>query len=655
MFSPVTMQRLSVVVLERDERTVLRGLGQMGAVHLVRTEAGPDTAPQEPPDRSPELSHCDNLLGRVGAIQRRLGLEVLPPPREDLEEVGLDEAERRLVAIEKRVNELVDRRASTQEQWGRLTGILEQVSAYEGIEIPLDQLGQFTFLHFALGSLPEENIEDLRRQVGKNVVLVPLGEGKEKRRLAAITSRKGRFALETALQGAGFEREQLQEPVTGGVADKARQEQKRLADELLRLGHAVEALAVEVAQPLADLGRVVRIERQILEAEQNFPHTSATVLVTGWVPAEDVPLVRRRLHEITDARCVIKTARADGVPEAEIPVLLRHPRLLRPFEMLVAGYGLPGYRELEPTLFVAITFIGMFGMMFGDVGHGALLVVGGLIAMRVGRSQNASDMGVLLAMAGAGSILFGFVYGEYFGIEGWALWHSPLKAESTMAFLAVAVLIGMGIITLGFILNVVSRLRRGDWIGGILDRFGVVGGLLYWAAVALVIRWAVLDRKELNWVLGLVIAAALVALLVREPILYAIYRRRGRHTEATSLLEAILSAFIEVYETVIQYTANTISFVRLGAYAMTHAAILFSTFVLADEVARATGPGLGGGTLRVVVIVIGNVLAIFLEGIIASAQALRLEYYEFFGKFLSGGGRAFKPFRLSAKDGPSAP
>jgi len=657
VFRPAEMKRLSVVVLEQDRHGVLRGLGRLGAVHLVRGRPGPDTAPEPPPDRSEDLRRCDAALDRIAALARGLGFPVTEPPADAVPEVDLAEAERRLEAVEGRVREPLERRDALRRQWGEVSALLAQVEGFESLRVPVEQLGRLSFLHFALGSLPEENLADLSRAVGENVVLVPLSAEGGEQRLVAVTSRKGRFALETALEQEGFARKSL-EPATRGsladVADGLHRRRDDLAGRLETVTATLEGLTAEVGPVLGEVAAVVRMERRILEAEENFPRTRATSLITGWVPAEEVPLVRRRLRDLVGNRCVIETADAGDVPERDVPVLLKHRRLLRPFQMLVSAYGLPGYRDLEPTLFVAVTFLGMFGMMFGDIGHGGVLAVAGVLGALYGRSRKVRDGGVLLAAAGAASIVFGFVYGECFGIElaGLALWHSPLAPEGTMALIWTAIVIGIGVITLGLVLNIVNRFRRGEWLEGILDRTGVVGGVFYWASVALFLRWGIQQRSDLNWLFAVLIIGALAALLVREPLLRAIYHRRGEgpgeEEPDRGLVETIMESFIHVFETVLTYLSNTISFVRLAAYAMSHTAILVATFLLADEVAKAAGAV--GGPLGVLVIVLGNVLAIALEGIIASVQALRLEYYEFFSKFYTGGGRAFEPFRLTGSD-----
>jgi len=659
VFSAVEMKRLSVVVLERDERTVLRGLGALGAVHLVRTGAGPDTAPQDPPDRSDALARCDDLVTRIDKVCRNLELEDLPDATgEELPEISLDDVQRRLKPIEAQTDEVLQRREATLQRWGRVTALLDQVEAYEGLELSFDQIGRFSFLHFAIGSLPDENLETFEQEVGRNVVLLPVAESEGRRRIVAVTSRKGRFALETALEKSGFRREKIAESATGTMQQllaEARSEKEQLSKELTRPREAIEALVRDVSLPLAVLRAVVRVERRILDAEQHFPRTDATVLINGWIPADEVTALRRRLQDLVGGRCVVEAEEPGDVPEEEIPVLLRHPRLLRPFELLVVGYGMPGYRELEPTLFVAITFLLMFGIMFGDVGHGGVLFLAGLAARWAGRRERVRDVGVLLMLAGVSSALFGVVYGEYFGFQGWALWHNPLEGDTT-AVLIDAIAIGVAIISLGLILNIVNRFRRGDVVGGFFGKFGVFGAIFYWGVLALGIKLTISAEAALHWAeLLLLIILPLAALMLKEPIQYALARRAGREPHVDNIFMAFLESGIEMFEAVLSYMANTLSFIRLAAYAMSHAALLMATLLLAKEVSAMAGGGALGSTAGAVILVVGNLLTIALEGLLATVQAIRLEYYEFFGKFFSGGGHAFRPFRLGEKQARTSP
>jgi V/A-type H+-transporting ATPase subunit I len=652
MFRPAPMLRLSAVVLERDQRAVLRGLGQLGAAQLTRTQSGPDTAPLTPRDRSKELARCDRLLARVEELRRSLEIAPLAEAPAELTEMTLDEGEEKIRRWEARAAGLLERRQQLLRRWGELTAVCGQVSGFHGLELPLDPFDRYSFLHFVTGNLPAENLEKLQNEIADNVALLPLPAPEGRQPIIAMTTFRGRAALESALQHAGFERQMLpavEGATTDTLSEQSRREQERLSAELERLNAELRALAAETAAPLAEIERTAGAERRLLEAEQYFPRTETAVLLTGWVPADDAPALERGVRQTTGGRCVVETSVPENPAAGQIPVLLRHPRWLRPFELLVSAYGLPKYQELEPTLFVAVSYVLMFGMMFGDAGHGAVLAAGGLAALLAGRTGKMRDVGLLLLFSGLSSVAFGIAYGSFFGLQQFkrhALWHDPLEGDP-MSLMYGAMGIGIVMISLGLVLNIINRFRRGDVIGGFLDKFGVVGLWFYWGVLALITKPAAMEARGLaHPAIVVFVVLPLAGWALKEPLEYLRQRRAGHPTApGGGLFAAITESCVGAFEAVLSYLANTISFVRLAAYAMSHAALLVAAFMLADAVRHCS---VGGGWLSVLVIILGNLVALVLESIIASVQALRLEYYEFFGKFFSGDGQAFTPFRLTA-------
>jgi len=658
MFRPAAMKRLSALILERDERAVLRLLGYLGVLQLTRATAGSDNAPLPPPDHSRELAQCDRLTARVQELRHSLEIDIpesAPPPAE----MTLSQAEEKISALEKPAGELLNNRRQLAKRAGELATTGRQLSDYRGLGIPLDPPDESSFLHFVTGSLPPENFEKLQSKIGANVALLPLPKQKDRQPLMAMTTRPSRAALEIALRQAGFQTETL--PVVAGAtvetcSDENRREQERLAAELERWEADRQTLVEKSAPPLAEIDFAVETERRLLEAGQNFSRTGSAVLLTGWIPGTDSLALENRLREITGGRCVVEITVPQDSSDEEIPVLLRHPRWLRPFEMLVTAYGLPHYCELEPTLFVAASYLLMFGVMFGDVGHGAMLALGGLAALLARRKAPTRDVGLLLLFGGVSSMIFGFLYGSCFGIPAFkqfALWRDPL-AGNPMGLMAGAITIGIVMISLGLILNIINRFRRGDFIGGFLGKFGVAGAVFYWGALALVTRFAAVQAR------GLVIPAIVIFLALpiigwtlKEPLEFFRCRRTGKSAESgDSLMSAFSESLVGAFEGVLGYFANTVSFVRLAAYAMSHAALLLAAFLMADAVKRFP---VAGTFLSVLVVVLGNAVAIALEGIVVSVQALRLEYYEFFGKFFPGGGQPFIPFCLPTKTVAESP
>jgi len=653
MFRPVPMMRLKLVVLERDARAVLRSLAESGAVQLVSTKAGPETAPLAPRDHAAELSRCDRFLTRVEEIRRLLEIKSPIEPPAEATTVTLDQAGEKMRLMEESAGNLSKRRQQLLERWNQVTADWQQVSHYRGLEIPLGQPDPNAFLHFVTGTLPAENFERLQSEVGNNVALLPLPEEEGRQPLLAMTTRQGRDALENALQRTGFQHEVLpvvEGATTDSLSSKSGREREEVSAALEKLNAELRALADEYARPLAEIEALANVERRLLEAEQGFPRTEAAILITGWVPAADTSALEARVRRVTGDRCAIETTAPENLTGNQPPVLLRHQRLLRPFGMLVAAYGLPNYQELEPTLFVAISYVLMFGIMFGDAGHGAVLAAGGLIAMLAGRAKKLRDLGLLLLFGGLSSMVFGIIYGSWFGLAAcrkYALWRDPLEGDP-MTLMYGAIGIGVVMISLGLILNIINRFQRGDVIGGFLDKFGVVGVLFYWGSLVLITKFAALESRGLVSVaVVLFLVLPIVGWSAKEPMEYLLHRRADHPAEpGGGLFAAVTESLVGAFEAVLSYLANTISFVRLAAYAMSHAALLVAAFMLADAVRHYPV----GGVLSVLVAILGNLVAIVLEGIIASVQALRLEYYEFFGKFFSGEGQAFKPFRLVAEE-----
>lgn len=652
MFRTVPMMRLQVLVLAQDERAVLSSLGQLGVVHLTHSNPGPDSAPLAPADYTEELAHWDHLRTRIKELRQSLEIPPLNKKLGSLEGFTANHAEKSLFDLEKQSKDLVAHRQHIIQRQKDLANLSEQISCYRGYDIPLDGLDQFSFLHFATGRMPVQNLEDLDKEVGENVVLLPLVKQNGQQPLLVITSSQDWPALEKKLYQSGFQQEFL--PIVEGatvdrVSEEDEKEQAKLAAELEELEGKIKTMAEEFALPLAEVERSVETEYRLLTAIQSFPRTEAAVFISGWIPAEEVTTLEKHLGQITSGRYVLKVTPPDASTREQAPVLLKHSRLLRPFEMLISTYGLPDYHELEPTLFVALSYIVMFGIMFGDAGHGLVLAAAGLTALIAGQSKKLKDLGVLLLFAGFSSTIFGVVYGSYFGVETlkkYALWHDPLEGNPIQLMYG-AIGVGIALISLGLVLNIINRFQRGDVIGGILDKFGLVGLLFYWGTLALLLHGATIQSWGLMSVsVILFLVVPIVGWSFKEPLQHLIRHRAGGQKEMDGgLASAIMESCVGAFEAILSYLANTISFVRLAAYAMSHAALLFAAFMVSAEVRDLP---FVGGAFSLSIIILGNIIAIVLEGIIASVQALRLEYYEFFSKFFSGSGQPFAPFRLAA-------
>ena len=645
MFKPVRMKYLRAIVLSKDERAVLRELGRLGLVHVAKAAAD-DASPMPPPDNSDEIARCDALVAKAGELLKTLGESPDGPTEPFL--APLDEIEGGIAQFARQTADIDKRVADRTSRCDSVRAVVEQLSSFRNVNLPFSELGNFSFLHFAIGSVPDEKFADLKDAVGSNVVLLPLPRGGGRTALVAATSRTGRFAMAANLEDAGFKAEKI-DVANGKTAAEALEGAKRELDGAIASCKEIEQARRELAASCAPAIRGYRdaalAEKSVLEAETQFSRTEKTVQLQGFVPADDVDKVAGRVQEVTDSRCVVDILDPEQVPGTPVPVMLRNNWFLRPFEMLVSGFGTPGYNELEPTLFVAITYMLMFGMMFGDLGHGLVLVAAGLAMVFTSSNRKSRDIGTLVALAGAASMVFGLIYGSFFGLHSfrkYALWADPL--DNINGAMKMAIGCGILVISTGIVLNVVNKIRNGDWGAAFFGGFGVVGALFYWGVIGLLLKSAALTKTGFkSLAIALVVILPIVCWALYEPLRVA-FSHRKKGTAEESVGETLFESCIGAFETILSYMANTISFIRLAAYALSHAAVLMATFLLADSAADADPVGL----VRFLIIVIGNAIAIVLEGLVAAIQAVRLEYYEFFGKFFSGEGEEFKPFRTQA-------
>lgn len=314
----------------------------------------------------------------------------------------------------------------------------------------------------------------------------------------------------------------------------------------------------------------------------------------------------------------------DPLPDelSEVPSALRHSRLLKPFTALVKNYGVPRYGEIDPTLLFTATFIAMFGMMFGDIGHGAVIIAIGLAI----RGRFPVVVPAFVA-AGTSSIAFGFLYGSIFGFEELLhpLWMSPLS--DPMLMLMVALYWGIAFILFVSALTVRNLIAERRFGEALFDDKGLAGIALYLGGLYSGFQW--MGEGQFGLLESLALVGPLTVILA--------YKWRENKS---SLGEKTLVVLIEGFEAIVKYLANTLSFLRVAAFSLNHVALAIAIFTLADMM---------GATGHWLTVVLGNIFIIVLEGAIVTIQVLRLEYYEGFSRFFSGDGREFRPLQLGAR------
>ena len=644
MFLSARMKRIEILTLVSDEPKVTEAVGEMGVLHLTSAPVESGAIPVAGPESRENEQRIAKLEERADSLCKALGADTSEPvgsvPHSTVQEV-----ERDLTAIESEIGTVVDERKKLTAERGHIEKLLRDTSVLCDIDAPVEQLEQMSFLHFAIGNLSRSKAALAEDELGDRAVVLGFKTQYGEDKVVAISSKKGRWALESTLEKHGFRREHLAADQKGVPSQITGLAEQRLENILARTkdnNAAVRSAAERHGQRLLELRCRLRTERSIVRAREKFARTWATMLISGWLPTDRVNDLCETVLNLTGHRAVIEVRDPLAGGEKPPTMMKNHP-LIRPFEMLVSSYSVPHYNEIEPTPFLAVLFLLMFGLMFGDVGHSGLLLIGGLLLWRKGKGK-MHDAGVILTFCGISGIVFGLLYGSVFGFEEIVVGvFQPLR--HARGLLAITVGFGVAVISLGIILNIINRLRRREYVAVSLDKFGILGGIFYWGSLAIAARAFVTHAGVSSVAVLLLIVAPLAVIFAHGPVSALLKRRRKQlDAEYDSMSLVIIESAAEAFETILMFAANTLSFARIGAFALAHAGLCIAVFELIRIV-----QGLPGAPVwAALVFIFGTLFIVLLEGFIVAIQALRLEYYEFFSKFFRGEGRKYEPFNLKA-------
>lgn len=652
MLRSVPMVHMRVQLPGGDAAAATRAIASEGLLHLVDIAHGSAPYDASPPGTRELYAAFRDLSARITAVAGRLGIALSEPAGAIAASENNDfAAERERIALtleplEKRADELLRKESAARETLVRLREASADRQRIRDAAIDPVRLSAVRFATIRLGVATAESLESLSTILAPApFALVPLGREGDDVFFAAAIANFAKARLEEAFRICTVR--QIAIAAMTEAPDLAAAE-AAAADAKARIDEEKEARAAI----LIDLARRTETATLLLQAQTFFAAAGRFIVISGWVPETAAEKLRQRIATVSGGRAVVDIAPAESMPGVSegtlrVPILHRNPLVLRPFQKLIEIYGTPSYEEVEPTAFFAISFLLMFGLMFGDVGHGLVLTTAGFCLFRY--MPRFLDYGILLMEAGASSTFFGFLYGSIFGVRGLlpAIWLEPI--DDLSRFMTIAVALGVVVVSAGLVLNIVNAWRTHDIAGALTGPKGLGGALLYWVALVLVARAFVpVTARVPAWVIAslFVIAFALlffggaIANLVRKA---GPTRRRGLESPRfVPRWLTLLEGSVELVDTLFSFFANTISFVRVAAFAAVHAGIFIAIFALADTIAHRSF----GGVLSIAVHVAGNALMILLEGLTVSVQVLRLEYYEFFGKFFRGGGEIYHPLTL---------
>ncbi|MGP3667175.1 MAG: V-type ATPase 116kDa subunit family protein [Candidatus Bathyarchaeota archaeon] len=393
---------------------------------------------------------------------------------------------------------------------------------------------------------------------------------------------------------------------------------------------------------------IVDIELKIEDLYKKFRQTRRTYVFEFWVDKSNV----EKAVSIVKSECPSAIVNVGGEEKGDKPpTLMKNHPIAKPWEKLVAAYGLPNYHEIDPTIITVLTFPVIFGLMFGDMGHGLILLVGGLLIPKIWSKLNLKGElwdyiykgRNLIVLCGITSIVFGFLYGEFFGptnyhyalhhaVPTWysdltgldkAPWFSPMA--DLMLFFKVAISVAIFHIPFGIILDLVNKLKAGEKREALVP----ISWLWFYFSFATLL---ILIMTPAYGITDVIFNPTLLGLFFITPFVGMLLLHKFA-------VGGFFEAFSETITKAIESLSNTFSYSRILALGLTHA--IFSDIALLG----AGNPVLFWVTFLMVTIF----MIIALEGIITFAHSLRLHWVEWFSKFYSGDGVAFEGFTIKRR------
>src|SRR5512138_2521498 len=666
MLFPREMVEIELIVPSKDLVTVTQVLSGYGVFHQTDSNY-PGVASGSANTWQETAAQYSALERRVQTVMQALGIDEGQPPMQNSQREAMVDVEkiRPLVEqIEEEVRSTNDELSDLRKRLESLENILHQLEPVEDVDIDISSLRDSRYMFSMLGLMPSANIDRLQTSLARVPhVFMTLRSDPGQQVVWLAGTRSNADVLQRAARSAYLDPLSLPEDyqgTPGNIIQSLRNTIDSTQRRIEELQATLSRLGKERREQLRDLLWQAHTSRVLSDAIVRFGQLRHTYVVTGWVPADSLDELSRRLKQAS-REILIETLPTSRIGHnSNVPVALFNNKYLKPFQMLVNTYARPRYGELDPTILMALTFPLLYGAMFGDLGQGLVLLILGLLVNSGVFMKSMKSLGLLIAYCGASAAIFGVLYGSFFGFEGeefartfgfefHPLWTSPL--HDTLPVLGVAIDVGIVILLIAYLLSLFNQFRSREWGHFLFGHTGLMGFALYLSFLGLlgtavqVLKLPIIphiavgiSKIPLPWgILALIFGLGIMF----SEVLINMYEGHRPVIEARGVggfIMYLVQAFMDLFETLISQLSNTLSFVRVCAFAVAHGGVSMAIFALAGE---------DLGFKYWLVVLLGNIFIIGFEGLIVGIQTMRLNYYEFLGKFFTGGGMRFEPLAVT--------
>ncbi len=681
MMFTTKMCQLAAIVLEQDTDNVTKELLRQGVLHFVRiteveedtksilTSVSPKVSQSRIGDTRKRIETFFNLINYSPVDIKELDITKLTP-------VNLEESNNDLDVMASKLQKIRDKQKGVQQEIHKLEEIDRQLDLFSDLGSSLEDRDKYSFLSIKTGkveSVKEDELVEAFHSLPS--VQIKLSEAHGYSNILLITMKRDIDRTDKVLEKFEWEEVDLPEDLDG-LGGNARSEIREKLSELKRkqeeINNSAKEFVLKEKDSLDDMWSNLRMNELFYRIQSFYSKTSRTMLFSGWLPASKRENLEKSIMEITEGRCYLewsdpKEIRKEKKKEPSVPVKMKNPKFLSPFEMLVTNYAIPEYGTVDPTPIVAVAYLIMFGLMFGDAGHGAVIIFIGLLGLFLMRKEAGSGfhkLFQLMVWCGSSAIITGILFGSYFGHKWfqpvWFDYHGIISGHAGPGLvtdiggiLLITIYFGIIVIGLGLVLNWINCISKGNWFRLLMDKGGLLGGWMYFAGTYVAFFFARNDYKVLpeSNLLFLLIGLPALLFTLKPPLEFYLHNRKHPENRQKftvfSIMNFTMEWLVEMLEIFSGYLANTLSFMRVAGLGIAHVSLMIAF----DQIAKMVTNGEPGFNIwSLLILFAGNVLVIGLEGLSAGIQSLRLNYYEFFSKYFSGTGKAYAPISLKGNN-----
>lgn len=563
-------------------------------------------------------------------------------------QMSIEEAEELTKTLYDKVNAFSQKKSDFEAELAKYEEKLKNVQYFIGLDYDTEKILHFKYVNFRFGSMPKEYYEKFMTFIYDSIDTIFYKASEIDDRVWGVYFVPEAISdqIDAIYSSMHFERFFLPEGYEGTPAAAS----KHLEEKIQSINNEIASVDSKIVKTLEDrrddfllanhvlnrFNRVFDVRKYAAATRENRSDKRVFYIICGWLTEKDAAKLSKELEDEPNTFCLSEKDLSKVLSTP--PVRLKNNVLFRPFEMFVEMYGLPNYREFDPTVLVGITYSILFGFMFGDVGQGLVLLILGSILACTKKLRLAG----IIARCGFFSTIFGFLFGSVFGFEDiiQPLWLRPAKAMTALPVIGnlntvfvVTITLGMAVIILMMILNILTKLRFKKPGEALFDTNGVAGLVFYASALATMVLFMAGYELPASIVLIIMFVIPLILIFLKEPLAKMVEKEHVHLEGGVGMF--VLQGFFELFEVLLSYFSNSLSFVRVGAFAVSHAAMMEVVLMLS---------GAESGHINWIGVVLGNIFVMGMEGLIVGIQVLRLEYYELFSRFYTGGGRAFTPY-----------